>query len=197
MKSFAVWGCAALFLVAVCLTCARAEENTSAAENAPTIIHLENFADSAPSTDDSENPPDSFHSVKIHPQREKLLETAKKYIGTPYRARGDTAKGFDCSGFIWFVYRNGAGMDMPRSSQGIWASGAENVKLEDALPGDVLVFSSRPGGKGSINHSALVVDKDSIIHAVSDGPKTGVLISPMTDSYFGPRIIGVKRFLKE
>jgi cell wall-associated NlpC family hydrolase len=134
---------------------------------------------------------------KISRDRTALIETAKAYLGTPYRAGGDTAKGFDCSGFVWFVYHNAIGMDVPRSSRGMWESGAKSVSLKDALPGDVLVFSSRPGGKGAINHSALFVNEASMIHAVSDGPKTGVLISPMNDSYFAPRLIGVKRFLKD
>jgi cell wall-associated NlpC family hydrolase len=126
-----------------------------------------------------------------------LIEFAIKRQGIPYRSGGSTEKGFDCSGFVWFVYRNALNMDIPRSSRGLWSSDVETIRLEDALPGDVLVFSANKGGSGSINHTAILVDKDSIIHAVSSGPRRGVVISPITDKYFAPRLVGVKRFLPD
>ncbi|MDR1219259.1 MAG: C40 family peptidase [Treponema sp.] len=128
-------------------------------------------------------------------QRGTLIEFAMKRQGIPYHSGGSTEKGFDCSGFVWFVYRNALNMDVPRSSRGVWSSNAKTVRLEDALPGDVLVFSANKGGSGSINHTAILVDKDSMIHAVSSGPKRGIVISPVTDRYFAPRLVGVKRFL--
>ncbi|MDR1127417.1 MAG: C40 family peptidase [Treponema sp.] len=128
-------------------------------------------------------------------EREDIIALAQECLGTPYRTAGATLKGFDCSGFVWFVYHNAIEMDVPRSSRGIWASNAETVALEDARPGDVIVFSSQRGGKGSINHLAILLDQNAIIHAVSDGPRRGVVVSPLSDKYFGPRIVGVKRFL--
>ncbi|MDR0410965.1 MAG: C40 family peptidase [Treponema sp.] len=127
--------------------------------------------------------------------REALIALAQKYLGTPYRSAGDNPKGFDCSGFVWFVYRNAVNMNIPRSSKGVWTSDAETTTLENAHPGDIIIFSSQKGGRGSINHSAMLLDENSMIHAISDGPRRGVVISPLSDKYFGPRIIGVKRFL--
>jgi cell wall-associated NlpC family hydrolase len=129
--------------------------------------------------------------------RISLIEFAKKYLNAPYRANGDTPKGFDCSGFVWFVYHNAAKLDVPRSSRGVWASSAKTIRLEDARPGDILIFSANKGGRGAINHSAILVDKKTMIHAVSDGPKRGIIFSPLTDKYFGPRLIGVKSFIKD
>jgi cell wall-associated NlpC family hydrolase len=129
--------------------------------------------------------------------RETLVEFALKYQGLPYRSGGSTVKGFDCSGFVWFVYHNALNMDVPRSSRGVWSSRAKTVRLEDALPGDIAVFSARKGGSGSINHVAILIHNNSMIHAVSDGPRRGVIISPITDSYFAPRLVGVKRFLDD
>jgi cell wall-associated NlpC family hydrolase len=128
-------------------------------------------------------------------EREDIIALAQQCLGAPYRTAGATLKGFDCSGFVWFVYHNAIEMDVPRSSRGIWASDAETIDLEDALPGDVVVFSSQKGGKGSVSHLAILLDQEALIHAISDGPKRGVVISPLSDRYFGPRIIGVKRFL--
>ncbi|MDR0644413.1 MAG: C40 family peptidase [Treponema sp.] len=128
-------------------------------------------------------------------EREDIIALAQKYLGTPYRSAGDTPKGFDCSGFVWFVYHNAVKMEIPRSSARIWASKAETIILKDARPGDIIIFSSQKGGKGSINHSAILLGQDAMIHAVSDGPRRGIIISPLSDRYFGPRIVGVKRFL--
>jgi cell wall-associated NlpC family hydrolase len=136
-------------------------------------------------------------AVKISNQRDILIQTAEKYLGIPYRGGGSTTKGFDCSGFVWFVYHNALNMEVPRSSHGVWTSNAKTIKLEDALPGDILVFSTNKGGKGSINHVAILLDKNSMIHAVSDGPKRGIIISPLADNYFAPRFVGVKTFLPD
>jgi cell wall-associated NlpC family hydrolase len=132
-----------------------------------------------------------------HSPRETLVEFALKYRGVPYRNGGSTVKGFDCSGFVWFVYHNALHMDVPRSSRGVWSSGAKTVPLNEALPGDILVFSARKGGSGSINHVAILIDNDSMIHSVSDGPRRGIIVSPVIDAYFAPRLIGVKRFLDD
>jgi cell wall-associated NlpC family hydrolase len=133
--------------------------------------------------------------------RVRIIQFARKYLGAPYRSSGDTPKGFDCSGFVWFVYHNAVKIEVPRSSRGVWTSNAKTVKLENAQPGDIIVFSANKGGKGSINHTAILVEKPTdadpsgaMIHAVSDGPKKGILISPLDDKFFAPRIIGVKSF---
>ena len=133
--------------------------------------------------------------------RARIIQFAQKYLGTPYRSSGDTPKGFDCSGFVWFVYHNAVKIEVPRYSRGVWASNAKTVKLENAQPGDIIVFSANKGGKGSINHTAILVGKPTdddpsgaMIQAVSDGPKRGILLSHLDDKFFAPRIVGVKSF---
>ncbi|MDR2793929.1 MAG: C40 family peptidase [Treponema sp.] len=134
---------------------------------------------------------------EMNSMRKTLVEFAVRYLGRPYRSGGSTEKGFDCSGFVWFVYHNALNMDVPRSSRGVWSSGAKTIPLKDALPGDIAVFSARKGGSGSINHVALLIDNNLMIHAVSDGPQRGIIISPVTDTYFAPRLVEVKRFLDD
>ncbi|GHU24513.1 hypothetical protein FACS1894172_06540 [Spirochaetia bacterium] len=124
--------------------------------------------------------------------RDNIIDFAKQYIGRPYRYAGDSPDGFDCSGFVCFVYRNSLGINLPHSSTGIWESGRE-VRIEDAKPGDIIVFANR----GRIDHVALLINSSTMIHAVSDGSKTGVLISPLNDSYFGPRIVGVRSYIEK
>jgi cell wall-associated NlpC family hydrolase len=139
---------------------------------------------------------EEWAKTALNAQRRQIIETAKQYLGIPYKTAGSTPNGFDCSGFVWYVYRTAIKMDVPRSSRGVWASNAETFALKDAKPGDIVVFSANKGG-GSINHTAILLDGDTMIHAVSDGPRRGILISPLNDKYFAPRIVGVKSFIKE
>lgn len=122
--------------------------------------------------------------------RYAIIETAKQYQGVAYRYGTESPNAFDCSGFVRYVYRMAAGIELPRTSKTIGASG-QSVRISEAQMGDVVIFASQ----GVINHVAILLDADSIIHAVSLGPKTGVIVSSLKDRYFGPRIIGVRSFL--
>lgn len=66
-----------------------------------------------------------------------ILEEAAKYVGTPYRAGGSTPAGFDCSGFVSYVFR-ALDVSLPRSSGAYWNVGTR-VSEADAQPGDLIV----------------------------------------------------------
>jgi len=66
-----------------------------------------------------------------------VLQEAAKYVGTPYVYGGTTPAGFDCSGFVSYVYAQ-FGIDLPHSSAAYWDIGTR-VAVEDALPGDIIV----------------------------------------------------------
>ncbi len=66
-----------------------------------------------------------------------VLEEAAKYVGTPYLAGGSTPAGFDCSGFVSYVFRQ-LGVSLPRSSAAYWNVGTR-VSAADARPGDLIV----------------------------------------------------------
>lgn len=122
--------------------------------------------------------------------RKAIVTAAKKYLGTPYVYGGLSTSGFDCSGFICYVYESAANMKIPRTSKSIWNNGTP-VRIAAAKPGDIIVFDT-VGGTPS--HVAILLDDSSMIHAVSAGTRTGVIISPLQDRYFAPRIIGVRSF---
>ncbi|MGY4643698.1 peptidoglycan DL-endopeptidase CwlO [Cellulomonas sp. URHB0016] len=65
-----------------------------------------------------------------------VLEIAARYVGTPYVSGGSTPDGFDCSGFVSYVYAQ-LGIDLPRTSSGIKAAGTI-ISREDAQPGDLI-----------------------------------------------------------
>lgn len=123
--------------------------------------------------------------------RQALVDTAKKYLGVPYVYGAESPEAFDCSGFVQYVYKQAAGLSIPRSSKQIWFTGRP-VDVSSAATGDVLVFDTVGGAP---SHVALLLDRASIIHAVSEGPKTGVIVSSLQDRYFGKRILGARVFI--
>ena len=126
--------------------------------------------------------------------RGRITKIAQEYLGVPYKYAGITPEGFDCTGFVYFVYREAAGMEVSRSSVGIWNSG-KKITLAQVQPGDVLVFTTVRAGA---SHAGIVLENGSrgvtFIHAASQGSKTGVIISNMNESYYKTRFMGARSY---
>lgn len=126
--------------------------------------------------------------------RGRIALLAQEYLGVPYKYAGISPEGFDCSGFVYFVYREAAGMDVSRSSVGIWNSGTK-ITLAQARPGDVLVFTTIRAGA---SHAGIVLENGSkgvfFIHAASQGSETGVIISNMNENYYKTRFMGARSY---
>jgi cell wall-associated NlpC family hydrolase len=95
----------------------------------------------------------------------RVLATAKRYVGTRYRYGGGSPDaGFDCSGFVQYVFgRNG--VQLPRTSR-LQASAGGPAPLDVASlePGDLLLFASRGT---QINHVAIYVGGNRILHSTA------------------------------
>jgi len=81
----------------------------------------------------------------------KVFEVGKKYVGVPYRFGGGNPSGFDCSGFVMFVYAQ-FGVELPHSAAAQGAMG-KPIRLADARPGDIVMISGHNGiyaGDGKI-----------------------------------------------
>ncbi|MFA6508618.1 MAG: NlpC/P60 family protein [Treponemataceae bacterium] len=123
--------------------------------------------------------------------RKSIVDTALSFKGVPYVYGAASPSAFDCSGFVKYVYNKAVGIMLPRTSRALYAEGT-SIKPERAKPGDVLVFDTVGGAP---SHVAIVLDDGSMIHAASDGPRTGVIVSPKNDKYFAPRLIGARVFI--
>jgi len=123
--------------------------------------------------------------------RKKIVEVAFKYRGVPYIYGSESPKAFDCSGFVRYVYREAFGIELPRSARGFYSAGTP-IDWKLARMGDVFVYDTVGGAP---SHVSIVVGDGTVIHAVSDGPKTGVIVSPMTDRYWEPRLIAARTFI--
>jgi len=125
-------------------------------------------------------------------RRKRIVDTAQSFMGVPYVYGAESPEAFDCSGFVQYVYAHAADIELPRNSKEQWAAG-KPIEKAAAKPGDILVFDTVGGGGPS--HVAIFLGGDSMIHAISEGPKTGVVVSPVSDRYFGPRLIGARYFI--
>ena len=126
--------------------------------------------------------------------RNRVTKLAQEYLGVPYKYAGISPDGFDCSGFVYFIYREAAGMEVSRSTVGIWNSG-KKMTLAQVRPGDVLVFTTVRAGA---SHTGIVLENGPkgiiFIHAASQGSKTGVIISSMNESYYKTRFMGARSY---
>ncbi|HDK7175285.1 TPA: SH3 domain-containing protein [Clostridium botulinum] len=106
-----------------------------------------------------------------------VISYARQYLGTPYVWGGTSPNGFDCSGFVQYVYRNAAGISLPRDTYGQIGAGSR-VSQDQLQPGD-LVFPNA-------GHVGIYIGGGQMIHA----PKSGdvVKISSVWSFYAGVRI---------
>ncbi|ANU21095.1 peptidoglycan endopeptidase [Planococcus plakortidis] len=114
----------------------------------------------------------------------QVLSIARTQLGVPYAWGGTTSSGFDCSGYLYYVY-NRAGITIPRTNTiGYYAS---SFTVASPQPGDLVFFKNtyRPG----ISHVGIYVGNNSFIHAGGDR----VQITSLNDSYWGKHFDSYKR----
>lgn len=118
-------------------------------------------------------------------ERQAIVGFAKKYLGTPYKKAGsDPEKGFDCSGFVTYVFREFS-IALPRCSRAYQFIG-KTLQPKDFKVGDVLVFYGFKDRK-KISHVGIICEangmKSKFIHA-SSGKAHSVTISDLgSDGY--------------
>jgi len=120
--------------------------------------------------------------------RSQLLAFAESLLGSPYRyGSSDPKKGFDCSGFVSYVFGK-FNVSLPRSSSEFKKMG-KDLKPKDFKPGDVLVFYSFRN-KTRIGHVGIVYEADGMkskfIHS-SSGKTKGVIISELGSKTYSRR----------
>ncbi|MBE7038486.1 MAG: NlpC/P60 family protein [Ruminococcaceae bacterium] len=118
---------------------------------------------------------------------DEVVEFAKKFIGTPYVYGGSSPSGFDCSGFVYYVYKN-FGVTLNRVANDQRLNGYV-VEKADLRPGDIVLFSRTLDGY--ITHVGIYVGDNQFIHS----PQTGetVEIVSMSSGYYGYGYVGARR----
>ena len=126
-------------------------------------------------------------------QVDELISFAKKFLGTPYRYAGTTPSGFDCSGFINYVFGN-FGFQLTRTSYGL-AEFGQTIKLAEIQPGDLMFFKGSNANSSQVGHVAMVIEvTPDAIKFIHSSTSRGVVIDNFkTSKYYVPRFIKAKR----
>lgn len=120
--------------------------------------------------------------------RQQIVNYAVQFKGNRYVYGGNSlTKGVDCSGFTQQVMKK-FGISLSRTSRSQINDG-QRVAKSDLLPGDLVFF----GFNGRINHVALYMGNNMIIHA--NNPQTGIIVNELTDRRMRP-YIGAARVIK-
>jgi cell wall-associated NlpC family hydrolase len=120
----------------------------------------------------------------------KVVHVARKYEGANYKSGGASPKGFDCSGFTWYVYKKAADMDISRGVEEQWRLG-RSVARGKLQPGGLVFF--RNTFERGLSHVGIFIRKDKFIHAENE--KTGVVISSLESDYYSKHYAGARRLL--
>ena len=120
--------------------------------------------------------------------REMLVAMAMKLRDIRYRRGGrEPSTGFDCSGFVQYVFAQALGIDLPDNSISQAEAGVR-VARNDLKTGDLVFFHTR--GKG-ISHVGIYLDNGRFIHSPSTGKR--VRVDELGDRYWARRYVGARR----
>ena len=129
---------------------------------------------------------------------QELLAFAKTLVGTPYKyASTDPAVGFDCSGFLTYVF-NHFNIAVPRSSVD-FTDVERTIELTDAKPGDLVLFTGTDSTNRLVGHIGIITSFENgeyhFIHSTS-GKAMGVTISALS-KYYSFRFVKVIRIFPQ
>lgn len=129
---------------------------------------------------------------------EDLIAFSKTLIGVPYKYGSvDPAEGFDCSGFITFVF-NHFDIAVPRSSID-FTNVEREIDIEKAKPGDIILFTGTDSTIREVGHMGIITSASNgdiqFIHS-SSGKANGVTITPL-NTYYRGRFVKVIRVFRQ
>jgi murein DD-endopeptidase len=118
---------------------------------------------------------------------DKAAEIALTMVGRPYKFKGDSPAGFDCSGLVRYSYL-AAGMDVPHGTRALM-EGSRPISTRDLRKGDLLFFTEL--GK-KYSHVGIYAGGGRFVHAPSTGKH--VRLDNLQDLYWKKHFLGARRF---
>lgn len=127
--------------------------------------------------------------TSVSPAVKSVIDMAESFLGTPYLWGGTTPKGFDCSGFVQYVYGKN-GYSITRTTYTQWANDGVRVSRANLKPGDLVYF----GYGDSPSHVGLYVGGGMMIHS----PRTGDVVkySTIESGYYNNCYLGALRIIQ-
>ena len=126
---------------------------------------------------------------------DSLILNAKSYIGTHYIENGKNARGFDCSGFMFFIHQY-YGIYLPYNSYEYADIGVE-IDIKNVQKGDFILFKGFDIKAKQAGHVGLIIsEKDAPIQFIHSSTSKGIRIDVLKgNKYFEPRFLFVKRIV--
>lgn len=125
-------------------------------------------------------------TVKVSGGAQQIISFAAQFLGTPYVWGGTSPSGFDCSGYVQYVYQH-VGISLNRTSEQQFNNGV-SVSRSELRPGDIVFFHTYSSGA---SHVGIYVGNNTMINS-SNG---GVSYDDMTNSYWAARYLGARRIV--
>jgi len=121
--------------------------------------------------------------------RTRIVRTARQFLGVPYKNGGTTPDGFDCSGFVMYVYEKN-GVLLPRSVKSQYGVG-KKIRRGEMKTGDLVFYNTL---RKRFSHVGIYVGENRFIHA----PRTGKQVSyaDMDKPYWKKRFAGAVTFMR-
>jgi cell wall-associated NlpC family hydrolase len=157
-------------------TAAAAPVPSSEVEPEPLSVEVEHAALSLEGTADETKP-------LRQPGRPRVVSIALRYLGIPYRWGGASPSGFDCSGFIMYVYSH-VGVRLPHNAATQYGGG-RGVSRSDLLPGDLVFFSG-------LGHAGIYIGRGRFVHSPQSGDV--VKISRLYEGWYRSTYVGARRY---
>ena len=124
--------------------------------------------------------------------KSSLVSYAKTKLGKPYVWGAQGPNSFDCSGFTYYVFKNKAGIVLPRTSSAQSKYGTY-VSKSNLKAGDLVFFDTNGANDGNVSHVGMYIGNGQMIHA-SYGQKK-IVIANFNDSYYQNAYVNARRVL--
>ena len=122
-----------------------------------------------------------YETQNYTPIQENLVKIGQGQIGTPYVYGGSSpSRGFDCSGFTQYVYKNAIGVNLPRTARKQSAIG-QYIPRQYILPGDLIIMDL----VGDKSHVGIYIGEGKFFHASTSRGR--LTVADMNSPYFSPR----------
>lgn len=143
-------------------------------------------------TDDTADPAQATSDSPRDQLRQSLVDLAMNLRNIRYVNGGrDPSTGFDCSGFVRYVFSRALGLHLPTNSAHQFVAGVK-VKRADMKAGDLVFFrTAGRNGRGRVSHVGMYIDNGKFIHSPSSGET--VRVDRLDNSYWSKRFAGAKR----